>query len=91
MEKFGFLKLILVFVLSVFLIAFFTAACDDEDSALDIFCDIDGFFRYDELFAGILFQSGVLYEHSTAIPPKSFMAYLERHEKSPPFNPIIFS
>jgi hypothetical protein len=92
MKKFNFLSLILVCVLTAFLIISFKVVFDDEDSVLDIFCNIDGSFRCEEIFASILSPTGIVSEHNDiAISPKSFMAYLERQEKSPPANSMIFS
>jgi hypothetical protein len=91
MKKSNFLSLILICVIVASLIIFTKAICEDEDSALDILCNTNDSFRYEELFASILSYSGIFYEyHDIAISPKSIMAYLERHEKSPPVNPVIF-
>ena len=90
MKKANFLSLILICVIAASLIIFTKAICEDEDSAFDMLCNTNGSFWYEELFASILSYAGIFYEHhDDAISPKSIMAYLERHEKSPPVNPVI--
>ncbi|MDD5594919.1 MAG: hypothetical protein PHY94_01615 [Candidatus Omnitrophica bacterium] len=92
MKKSIFLSLILICVVIVVPIIIFTrVVCEDEDSVPDIFCNINGSFEYEKIFASIFSCSGILYEHRViTVSPRSIMAYLERHEKSPPLNPAIF-
>ncbi len=92
MKKSIFLSLILICVVMVVPIIIVTrVVCEDEDSALDILCNINDSFVYEKIFASIFSCSGTLYEHrDIMISPRSIMAYLERHEKSPPVNPAIF-
>jgi hypothetical protein len=87
MKKPNFLSLILICVIAAPLIIFTKAICEDEDSAFDMLCNSADSFRYEELFANILSNPGIFYEHhDTAVSPRSIMAYLERQEKSPPIN-----
>lgn len=89
--KLNFLSLILICVIIASVIIFTKAVCEDEDFGFDALCNINDSFRYKELFADILSCSGIFYgHHDIAISHKSIMAYLERHEKSPPAIPAIF-
>jgi len=91
MKKSNFLSLILICVIVASLIIYTKAICEDEDFAFDVLYKTNDSFRFDEFFASILSCSGILYEYrAIAIAPVSIMAYLERHEKSPPVNPPIF-
>jgi hypothetical protein len=90
MKKSDFLSLILICVIAVPLIIFTRAICEDEDYAFDMLCNAADSFRYQELFADILSYVGVFYEHQDdTVSPQPIMAYLERHEKSPPLNSVI--
>jgi hypothetical protein len=92
MKKAKFLSSILVCLIAISLIVFSKALCDDEDSTVDMLCDTNVSFRYEELFASILSRAGIFYEHHhSKISSASIMAFLERHEKSPPLNPVIFA
>ena len=92
MKKTVFLRLIFVCAIAVSLIIFTKAIYDDEDSAFDMLCSAVGSFRYEELLAHMLYSTGIFYaHHESAVPSTSIMAYLERHEKSPPVDPAIFA
>jgi hypothetical protein len=85
MKKSNLLSLILICVIAASLIIFTKAICDDEDFAFDMLCSTNDSFRYDEIFANILSYAGIFYGHrDITISPIPIMAYLERHEKSPP-------
>jgi len=91
MKKSNFLSLILISILIVSVLAFSKAICVDEDAGSDILCDINGYFRYKELFASILTNPEFFCGHGDCvISNKPIMTFLERQEKSPPFNSLIF-
>jgi len=90
MQKSKFLNFILICILITSVIVFTKAICEDADSVSDILCDANDYFRYRELFASILINSGFFYEsYDFVISHKSIIAYLERQEKSPPINSLI--
>lgn len=91
MKKTNFLSLILICVIATSLVVFTKAICEDEDFVLAMLCNSSDSFWYEEFLATILSYSGIFYEYQDiTIAPKSIMAYLERQEKSPPLNPVIF-
>ncbi|HTZ11017.1 MAG TPA: hypothetical protein VMD04_01370 [Candidatus Margulisiibacteriota bacterium] len=88
MKKIHFLSLTLIFVIAISLLLFTKAICEDEDFALGMLCNSNVSFWYEEFLASISSNPGVFYEYQeVSIAPRSIMAYLERHEKSPPALP----
>ena len=90
MNKLKLLNFILICILVVSVVVFTRAICVDEDAGSDILCDINGYFRYKELFASILANSEFFYGHEDfVISNKPIMTFLARQEKSPPVDPLI--
>jgi hypothetical protein len=84
-KKANFLSFIVIFALAITLVVFTKAIYEDDDAAFDMLCVCTDTFHYDELFASVLSYMGIFYErHNSTISPQSIMAFLERHEKSPP-------
>lgn len=82
--------LVLICVIAVSLTTFNKTVCADEESAFDMFFNSTASLCYEELFTGILSCAGPVFGcHNVGVPPISIMAYLERHEKSPPFTCAI--
>ena len=91
MKKTDFLRLIFICAIVASIVIFTKAIYDDEDSAFDMLCSTADPFRYEELFAHIMSSTGIFYaHHESAVSSTSIMAYLERHEKSPPVTPQFF-
>ncbi len=69
------------------LVAFLKAICDDEELSFNTLCGNDDSLRYYEVLAAhINTQSSIFYEqHHDLLGLESFILYLERQEKSPPF------
>ena len=89
MKKTSLLNLVFICAIAATLFIFTKAIYDDEDSAFDMLCSLVNPFRYVELFSGILRPTGIFYaHHQSAVSPRSIMAFLERHEKSPPVIPL---
>ena len=85
MKKSHFLRFGLICLITVSLMVFARGICEDEDSALDMVCNTTDAFWYVKFFVSILSYSGIVYEfHDYTIAPTPILAYLERHEKSPP-------
>ena len=86
MKRSDFLRFVLICGIVAAVIIFTKAICEDEDSTCDILCNTNDSFRYEELFASLLSPTGICDEHrDDAFSRTSITAYLERHEKSPPF------
>ena len=91
MKRNNLIALILVCVITVSIILFCKAVYEDEDSVFDILYNVNDLTQYTELFIGILLYCGIFYDYSiNTISQKSVIAYLARHEKSPPGNSLTF-
>jgi hypothetical protein len=90
MKKHNLTNYILVCVITAFIILFCKAVYENEDSIFDILCNTSDSPLYAEFFISILLCSGILYVYwITSLSPQSVIAYLARHEKSPPGNPAL--
>jgi hypothetical protein len=91
MKKYNYISFILVCIIAISVIFFCKAVFEDEDSLFETLCNANDLALYAEFFAGILLCSGILYAYRTiSLSPQSVIAYLARHEKSPPGNsPIL--
>ena len=85
MKKYNFVFFILVCLITASIFIFCKAVYEDSDFAFDILCNINDLPLYAEFFISILLCSGILYAFGI-IPfsSQSVIAYLARHEKSPP-------
>jgi hypothetical protein len=91
MKKYNFICIILVCIIVVSIILFCKAIYEDDDFIFDISCNTDGLPLYAEFFISILLCFGILYECGIiSFSSQSDIAYLARHEKSPPVNPAFF-
>lgn len=91
MKKYNLICIILVCVIVVSIILFCKAVYEDDDFIVDILCNTNVFPLDTEFFISILLCFGILYEYgiiSFSLQPD--IAYLARHEKSPPVNPTFF-
>ena len=89
MKRRYFLNLIVIFIIIVSLSFFAKAICDDEDTLLNA-PPHEGYPDYAVLLSSPLSQSGTLFEsQNNGLFLRQISSYLERHEKSPPFGPII--
>lgn len=91
MKKYNFICIILVCIIVVSIILFCKAVYEDDDFIFDILCNTNDLPLYAGFFISILLCSGILYEHGIiSFSSQSVIAYLARHEKSPPINPTFF-
>jgi hypothetical protein len=91
MKKYNFICIILVCIIVASIILFCKAVYEDEDFIFDILCNTDILPLYAEFFISILLCMGILYEYgNSSFSSQSVIAYLERYEKSPPTNSVIF-
>ena len=87
MKKFNFIFFVLICIIVVSVILFCKAVYEDEDASFDILCNANDLQLYAELFISILLCSGIFYvDGIISFAPQSVIAYLARHEKSPPEN-----
>ena len=87
MKKFNFIFFVLICIIVVSVILFCKAVYEGEDASFDILCNTNDLQLYAEFFISILLCSGILYADGTvSFSPQSVIAYLARHEKSPPGN-----
>ncbi len=92
MKKISLLVLILIPIVIISFVIFTKAICEDEDFVFDSLINNSDYFRYKELFSGVLALSAIFYVcYNVLVPPKSIMVYLGRYEKSPPRNSLISS
>ena len=85
MKRTNFLSSVLVCLIAISLVVFSKVICEDEDYTLDMLCNTNGSFYYDELLVDILSRAGIFYEQKdSSFSPAPIMAFLERQEKSPP-------
>jgi hypothetical protein len=90
MRKHNSISFILVCIIAVSVILFCKAVYEDEDSLFETLCNTNDLSLYAEFFAFILLCSGILYaDRAISLSPQSVIAYLARHEKSPPGNSSI--
>jgi len=83
MKKHYFINLILICIVTLSLLAFTKAICDD-DTLLNA-PPHAGYPYYNELLKISLAQTGVLFEyHDDTLSLQQIILYLERQEKSPP-------
>ncbi|MDD5595312.1 MAG: hypothetical protein PHY94_03595 [Candidatus Omnitrophica bacterium] len=87
MKRSYFLKIICCFLFLFSLVAFIKAVCDDEESSLNTLCGNVGDLRYYEVLAEHLNAIGSIFyeQRHDLLGLESFILYLERQEKSPPF------
>ena len=91
MKNAYFLKLVLICIITTSLFVFTKAICDDEDTLLDTPYENDTYFYYNELLKNALSHTEVLFaDRNDAVPLQQIIFYLERQEKSPPVNPVVF-
>jgi hypothetical protein len=89
-KKANFLTFIVICALVIPLVVFAKAIYEDSDAVFDMLCVCADPFHYEEFFARALSYVGIVYEyHNSTIAPQSVMAFLERHEKSPPLTLTI--
>ena len=90
MKKYSSLSFLCVCIIAVSVILFCKAVYEDEDSLFETLCNASDLALYTDFFALILLCSGILYAYRTvSISLQSVIAYLARHEKSPPINSSI--
>jgi hypothetical protein len=90
MKRLYSLNLIIICVIIVSLFIFTKAICDDDDTLLDT-PPHEGYSYYSDLFRSPLSQLGILFElRNNTVPLRQIISYLERQEKSPPVNLVIF-
>lgn len=88
MKRLYLLILAVICITAVSCVIFTRAFCEDDDPGFDALCNTNGYFRYDELVASALCQTGLLYEQrNDALALQPIILYLEKKEKSPPINP----
>jgi len=90
MKRQYYLNSVVICIIIASLFIFTKAICDDDDTLLDAPPHEGYFFRAD-LLSNPLFQSGILFElQNNPVSIPQIISYLERQEKSPPFNLVIF-
>ena len=90
MKKYNFICIILVCIIVASIILFCKAVYEDDELIFDILCNTNGLSLYAEFFISILLGFGILFEYRIAsFSSQSVIAYLARHEKSPPTYPAI--
>ena len=91
MKKYNIIGIILVCIIVASIILFCKAVYEDDDFIFDIACNTNDFPLYAEFFISILLCFGTLYEYGIiSFSSQSVIAYLARHEKSPPINSAFF-
>jgi len=90
MKRQYYLNLVIICIIVASLVIFTKAICDDDDTLLDA-PPHEGYFYYTDLFRSPLSQSGTLFElQNKDVSLPQIISYLERQEKSPPVNLVIF-
>ena len=78
-----------VFILTVIITILVSLAviCDNDDASFDFVYDTGCICRYHEFLPGPSLCSWVTYSEDHPASSKQFILYVERQEKSPPYQP----
>jgi len=90
MKRFNFVSIILISVIIISIIICCKAVYEDDDFIFDIFGNTNNLMLFEELFICVLFCFGIFYEYEIiSFSAHPAIAYLARHEKSPPGDELI--